>query len=141
MTFPTPRLPVLDWNTYSGKQLSATPCLLTLPTVQFTISGRAAILLALEMLGVGPGDKVLVPTYHCPTMIAPIVARGAQVVFYPLDDFGAPKLEWIKQTNIQGVRAIIAAHFFGLPQGLGSVRVWCDQHGVQSVADLIGGAH
>ena len=135
MTFPTPRLPVLDWNTYSGKQLSATPCLLTLPTVQFTISGRAAILLALEMLGVGPGDKVLVPTYHCPTMIAPIVARGAQVVFYPLDDFGAPKLEWIKQTNIQGVRAIIAAHFFGLPQGLGAVRLWCDQQGVRLIED------
>lgn len=135
MTFPTPRLPVLDWNTYSGKQLSATPCLLTLPTVQFTTSGRAAILLALEMLGVGPGDKVLVPTYHCPTMIAPIVARGAQVVYYPLDVSGAPELEWIKNADIERVRAILVAHFFGLPQGLGPVRMWCDQQGVRLIED------
>jgi perosamine synthetase len=135
VTFPTPRLPVLDWNTYSGKKLSVAPCLLTLSTVQFTTSGRAAILLALEMLGVGPGDKVLVPTYHCPTMIAPIIACGAQAVFYPLNELGAPQLEWIKQADLQGVRAILVAHFFGLPQRLETIRLWCDFQGVSLIED------
>lgn len=135
MTYPIPRLPVLDWKTFSGTRLSATPCLLTHPNTQFTTSGRASILLALEMLGVGPGDKVLVPTYHCPTMIAPIVARGAQAVFYPLDSDGAPKLDWIKQESTQGVRAILVAHFFGLPQSLAAVRQWCDQQGVRLIED------
>ena len=117
-TYRVPRLPVLDWNTFSGIRLSTTPCLLAHRQTEFTNSGRASILLALEMMGVGRGDKILVPTYHCPTMIAPIVARGAEPVFYPLDEQGAPKLDWIKQHGTEGVKAILVAHFFGLPQAL-----------------------
>ena len=135
MANPIPRLPVLDWNTFSGSKLSVTPCLLTHPQNQFTNSGRAAILLALERLGVGAGDKVLVPTYHCPTMIAPIVVRGAIAVFYPLDDVGAPRLDWIKHSNTLGVRALLVAHFFGLPQPLAEIRQWCDQREVRLIED------
>ena len=135
MTYPVPRLPVLDWNIFSGARTSPTPCLLAHPTATFTNSGRASILLALEMLGVGPEDKVLVPTYHCPTMVAPIVARAAKPVFYPLDGNGAPMLEWIRQQNLQGIRAILVAHFFGLPQPLAAIRQWCDQQGIRLIED------
>lgn len=135
MMYPTPRLPVLDWGTFTGDKHSETPCLLSNPAAQFTISGRASILLALEILEIGPGDKVLVPTYHCPTMIAPIVSRGATPVFYPLDTQGAPKLEWIKREFTQNVRAILVAHFFGLPQPLETIREWCDQQGVRLIED------
>lgn len=135
MTQPTPRLPVLDWGTFSGPSPSSTPCLLTHPTAQFTVSGRAAILLALEMLQVGPGDTVLVPTYHCPTMIAPIVALDAQPVFYPINDTGEPDLQWIGLHHSSNVRAILVAHFFGLPQRLADMRQWCDQHQVRLIED------
>ena len=135
MAYPIPRLPVLDWTTFSGSRQSAVPCLLTNPNNHFTSSGRASILLALEMLGIGEGDKVLVPTYHCPTMIAPIVAKGAVPVFYPLDSTGLPKLKWIEDRNLQGVRAILVAHFFGLPQPLADVHRWCRQHGVRLIED------
>lgn len=135
MVYPIPRLPVLDWTTFSGTKLSATPCLLTHPKSEFTNSGRASILLALEMLGIGRGDKVLVPTYHCPTMIAPIVAVGATPVFYPLDASGAPRLDWIKRENTIDVRAFLVAHFFGLPQPLAEVREWCNQRSVRLIED------
>jgi perosamine synthetase len=135
MAHPIPRLPVLDWHTFSGKQTSATCCLLANPKNSFTSSGRASILLALEMLGVGPGDKVLVPTYHCPTMIAPVIALGALPIFYPLNIDGAPKLEWIRQADSTGIRAILVAHFFGLPQPLANVREWCDQQGIRLIED------
>ena len=135
MDYPIPRLPVFDWKTFSGSRLSATPCLLAHAKTLFTSSGRASILLALEMLEVGPGDKVLVPTYHCLTMISPIVARGAKPVFYPLDDDGAPKLEWLRQVDCQGIQAILVAHFFGLPQPLAAVRQWCNQRGVRLIED------
>jgi len=135
MTQPTPRLPVFDWGTFSGAKASALPCVLTHPTAQLTVSGRAAILLALEMLQVGPGDKVLVPTYHCPTMVVPIVALGAQPVFYPIDANGSPDLAWLGQHHSSHIRAILVAHFFGLPQPLAAVRQWCDQHDVQLIED------
>ena len=135
MAYPIPRLPVFDWTTFSGTRQSAVPCLLTHPNNHYTNSGRASILLALEMLGIGSGDKVLVPTYHCPTMIAPIVARGAVPVFYPLDSTGLPNLEWFKDQNLPGVRAILVAHFFGLPQPLADVHRWCKQHDVRLIED------
>ena len=135
MTYPVPRLPVLDWNIFSGARSSPTPCLLAHPKATFTNSGRASILLALEMLGVGRDDKVLVPTYHCPTMGAPIVARAAKPFFYPLDGNGAPRLDWIRQQNLQGVRAILVAHFFGLPQPLAAIRQWCDEQGIRLIED------
>lgn len=135
MAYPIPRLPVFDWATFSGTKQSAVPCLLTHPNSHYTSSGRASILLALEMLGIGSGDKVLVPTYHCPTMIAPIVARGAVPIFYPLDSTGLPNLAWFKGPNLLGVRAILVAHFFGLPQPLADVHRWCRHHGLRLIED------
>lgn len=135
MTHPIPRLPTLDWGSFAGDGASAMPCMLTHPAAQFTVSGRASILLALEMLNVGSGDKVLVPTYHCPTMIAPVLALGAQAVFYPINTSGAPDLPWIKQHHNTGIHAILVAHFFGLPQPLADVRQWCDEHGVRLLED------
>jgi hypothetical protein len=96
-------------------------------------------LLALEMLDIGVGDTVLVPTYHCPTMIAPIIARGAQAMFYPLEASGAPLLEWIRQAYTPRIRAIVVAHFFGIPQPLSEVRQWCDQQGVRLIEDCAHG--
>ena len=135
MTHPIPRLPTFDWGSFAGASTSDTPCLLTHPTAQFTVSGRAAILLALEMLNIGPGDKVLVPTYHCPTMIAPVVALGAQAIFYPINSSGSPDLHWIKHHHSTGIQAILVAHFFGLPQPLADIRQWCDAHGVRLIED------
>lgn len=132
---PIPRLPVLGWSTLRGRRRSPMPCLLEHPGVQFTTSGRASILLALEMLDIRAGDRVLVPTYHCPTMVAPVVALGAQPLFYPISASGAPALDWIAAQDLRGVRALLAAHFFGLPQPMQRLRAWCDQHGIALIED------
>lgn len=130
-----PRLPVLDWQTFSGPKNSGTACLLDLPESRYTNSGRASILLALEILEISTGDRVLVPTYHCPTMIAPISLRGAFPVFYPLNSDGSPDLAWIESQDLNGVRAVLAAHFFGLPQPLARLRTWCTQKRIYLIED------
>ena len=56
-------------------------------------------------------------------------------MFYPLDAVGAPKLEWLRPEDLHGVRAILVAHFFGLPQALAAVRQWCDQNNVRLIED------
>jgi hypothetical protein len=132
---PIPRLPVFGWQALAGDREAATPCLLTLPGLRYTTSGRAAILLALETLGIGPGDGVLLPTYHCPTMVAPAADRGATPRFYPIDDCGAPQLAWLRQQDLRGVRAMLVAHFFGLPQNLAPVRAWCQDKGIALIED------
>jgi perosamine synthetase len=132
---PIPRLPVFGWQALAGAREAPTPCLLNLPGLHYATSGRAAILLALEALGIGPGDTVLVPTYHCPTMVAPAASRGASIRFYPIDEFGAPCVGWLEQQDLRGARALLAAHFFGLPQPMARIRNWCRERGIALIED------
>jgi dTDP-4-amino-4,6-dideoxygalactose transaminase len=114
---------------------SLPPCVLDLPEIVFTTSGRAAIALALRDLGVGRDSAVLIPTYHCTTMVAPAVAAGAQPVFYPITRYGAPDLQALEEMDITGVKVMIAAHFFGIPQPLRGVREFCDRRGIALIED------
>ena len=134
-TRPIPRLPVFGWQALGGQRDAATPCMLDLPGVHYTTSGRASILLALEALGVGSGDAVLLPSYHCPTMVAPAAGRGAVPRFYPIDAHGTPRLDWLDQQNLGGVHAMVVAHFFGLPQPMAPLRAWCQARGIALIED------
>lgn len=135
MSPPLPRLPIFGWHTFTGPKASPLPAVTSHADVTFTTSGRAAILAALNALGLGPGDKVLVPTYHCPTMIAPAVVVGATPVFYPITARGAADLAWLSRQSLAGVRALLAAHFFGVPQPMRALRRFCDTHGIALIED------
>ena len=131
---PIPRLPVFGWSAFAGGP-SDVHSMLELPGLHYTTSGRAAILLALEALGVGPGDQVLLPTYHCPTMVAPVTHLGAKPVFYPIDELGTPLIPWLVAHAPRNARVLLAAHYFGLPQPMGLLREWCDQRGIAFIED------
>lgn len=130
-----PKLPVFGWSAFRGERRAPLPSVIDLPRRQYTTSGRSAIFLALEALGIGAGDHVLVPSYHCPTMIAPIVVLGAQPLFYPIDDHGQPSRAWLDTLGAPGVKALLVAHFFGLPQPMASLRRWCDEQRIFLVED------
>jgi selenocysteine lyase/cysteine desulfurase len=130
-----PRLPVFGWTTFAAARDSRVACILDRPHRLFTSSGRAAIALALRDLRIGAGDRVLVPTYHCPTMIAPVVAAGAEPLFFPIDAAGTPNLEALAKVDLRRVRAMITAHYFGLPQPMSRLRGYCDEHGIALIED------
>lgn len=132
---PIPRLPVLGWSSFSRARAASLPGVLDARNHRYTISGRAAIALALRVLNVQPGYGVLVPTYHCPTMIAPIVQAGAVPVFYPITASGAPDLRWIEQADLRNVQAMLATHYFGLPQPMAEIRSFCLQNLIQLIED------
>ncbi len=134
-TLNVPRLPIFGWNSIQGGHATSQPSVLDIPNFTWTSSGRAAIAFALREMGVGVGDRILVPTYHCPTMVAPIVAAGAQPLFYPISASGAPQLDRIAAMDLSAVRGMIAAHYFGLPQPMKMVRAFCDQHGISFIED------
>jgi hypothetical protein len=130
-----PRLPTFGWATFSGEKDTGVPCILDSPYRVFTSAGRAAIALALRDLKIGRGDRVLVPTYHCPTMIAPVVATGAYPLFFPIDSAGTPRIDLIANLDLTRVRAMIAAHYFGIPQPMAKMRAFCDQRGFALIED------
>ena len=130
-----PRLPVLGWAAFSGVRKSSEPSVLGTRFRRHTRSGQAAITCAARLLGLKRGDAVLVPTYHCPTMIAPLVAEGLAARFYPLAGQGEADLEALRATKLEGVRAMLAAHFFGRPQPMTQLRRFCDERGIALIED------
>lgn len=132
---PIPRLPILGWGTFSGARKSTIPCLLDAPHLTFTTSGRASIYQALKVLGVCKGHSVLVPTYHCPTMVAPVVALKADPVFCPIDSTGRIDVGALSQLARPNTRAVVAPHYFGLPQPMSDLRAWCDRTGIALIED------
>lgn len=131
---PLPKAPVLDWGDLLGNATSSHRCVADLPNVCYTSSGRAALHAALLQMNLPPGSPVLVPTYHCPTMVAPVVEAGHVPCFYGIDSSGLPQLDAIS-TNGQRPRAMFVAHYFGLARSLRVVRSWCDAHDVLLVED------
>ena len=130
-----PRLPVLGWSAFSGERDAPVPGVLNARYRRHTISGRAAIALALQVVGARPGEKVLVPTYHCTTMIAPVVQADLQPVFYPVTARGGANLDWLQRADMAGVRVMLATHYFGLPQPMRAIREICDARGIALIED------
>jgi len=127
-----PKQPVLDCVDRRRSGISL-PSLLDLPNILLTQSGRSALGLALKLLGLRSGQHVLVPAYHCPTMIAPVEMLGGVPTFYPIDSKGAPDLN--RTRVLPGTHSMLVAHLFGLPLNLGTVAEFCRSHGLALVED------
>jgi dTDP-4-amino-4,6-dideoxygalactose transaminase len=130
-----PRAPVLGWSSFRG---SARPGLHSVDQIEhaaYTTSGRAALYHALRQLDMPPESRVLVATYHCPTMVAPILHANARPHFFPIGRDGLPDLDRITIDPAQAPRAMIVAHYFGLPHSLAEVRNWCDAHSIALIED------
>jgi len=111
------------------------PSLLDGAQARMVTSGRIAIGLALRALGVGAGDTVLVPAYHSPSMIPPVHWCGAEVVFYRVHADTTADLADIGAKLHASVKAVMATHFFGIPQDLAPLRALCDSRGIGLVED------
>lgn len=121
---------------FTGARHASLPALLDGASVRLVSSGRIAIGMALRELAVGPGDTVLVPAYHSPSMIPPVLWLGARVAFYRIGPDTAADLDDIAaRMQAGGVKAVMVTHFFGFPQDLSRLRDLCDRHGAALIED------
>lgn len=133
---PMPRTPVLDWSSFSKREPpSQVKSIGDISHAVFTTSGRAAIYQALLQLRLEPGSLVLAPSYHCPTMIAPVILAGLKIGYFGIRADGLPNLHTVDVLTASRAKAIIVPHYFGLPRSLLEVRQWCDQHRIALIED------
>lgn len=130
-----PRGPVLDWSSLRIVDAPGISSVEDLPHQRFTTSGRAAIYQALLQLDLPGGACVLVPTYHCPTIVAPVLLAQHKPIFYAVRQDGLPNLDAIAPDDRDRAQAIIVPHYFGLTQSLREVRDWCDRHHIALIED------
>ena len=130
-----PNGPVFGWSNFEVEDAPRIPSVEDLLHVAFTTSGRAAIFQALQQTQIPPGSTVLVPTYHCPTMIAPVLLAGHQPAYFGIRADGLPDVAHIDPTIASQARAMVVSHYFGLAQSLREVRAWCDARGIYLIED------
>lgn len=101
---------------------------------QFFSASRYALLEAFRRCGVGPGDKVLVPAFHCRTMVDPLVHLRAHIVFYHV----TPNL-WLEESSLKqrcaGARAMLLTHYFGFPNNVAFAAEFCARRNIALVED------
>ncbi|MCC6531357.1 MAG: DegT/DnrJ/EryC1/StrS aminotransferase family protein [Burkholderiales bacterium] len=102
---------------------------------KFVSSGSMAIRLCLTHAAIGAGDTVLLPAYHCISMVEPVVWRGATPRFYRIHDDTSIDLADVRSKLDRSARALIVPHYFGFAQDAGRIREFCDRHGLIYVED------
>lgn len=92
-------------------------------------SATAGLHLALEALGIGPGDTVLVPTWTFTATAEVVRYLGADVEFVDVDPATLNiDLEHASSLVDERTKAIMPVHFAGLPIGASAMRTWCMRH-------------
>jgi perosamine synthetase len=134
-TRPPPKGPVLGWSSLRREDAPNIPSVEDLPHTVFTTSGRSAIYQALLLLQLPPASVVLVPTYHCPTMVAPVLLAGHQPRYFGIRADGLPDTDRIDAALATQARAMLVSHYFGLAKSLQDVRNWCDARGIALIED------
>jgi pyridoxal phosphate-dependent aminotransferase EpsN len=114
-------------------------------------SGTAAIHLALIVLGIGPGDEVLVSTFTFSASVNPIRYVGATPVF-----IDSERTSWNMDPNLleQALReraragrlpkAVLVVDLYGQTADMAAITEICDRHGVplvEDAAEALGASH
>lgn len=105
-------------------------------------NGTAAIDVAIEVLGIGPGDEVIVPAFTIISCLHQIVRNGAKPVLVDSD----PSTWNMDVSQVEGkitpqTKAILVPHIYGLPVDLDPIKKLCKIHGmklIEDAAEMIG---
>lgn len=131
-----PVLPVLSFASWMGGDETASTCLLDIGPCIAVESGTAAIALAVRHAGIGAGDKVLLPAFHCRSMVDGATSTGAGADFYRIKPDLSVDMEDLESRCGAGIRLILIAHYFGFPQPeTGRVRELCNRRGIIMLED------
>jgi perosamine synthetase len=98
-------------------------------------TARNAIYQGLRFLDLPQGSRVLVPAYVCRAAVDPILAYGAEVVFYSVDRDCKPNFPELERKVCPTTKAAVAVHYFGFPQDVRRMRKFCDGHGIALIED------
>lgn len=99
-------------------------------------NGTAALDAAIDALGIGPGDEVILPAFTIISCIAQVVRAGATPVLLDSDpltwNMDVSRLEALVTPR---TRAIMAVHIYGLPVDMDPLLDVARRHGLKVIED------
>jgi dTDP-4-amino-4,6-dideoxygalactose transaminase len=103
-------------------------------------NGTDALSIALKVLGVGPGDEVIVPANSFIATSEAVTLTGARVVFVDIDaktyNMDPNKLEdYLKKRFTPRVKAVIPVHLYGQPADMDTILALARKYDLRVVED------
>jgi len=99
-------------------------------------SGTIAIDLALEAVGISPGDEVMVPNFTFAGSVSPIYRLQAiPVLIPPCEDTWNIDVELLKKYLTPKTKAIIAVHLYGHPCDIKAIVKFAKEHNLAVIED------
>lgn len=99
-------------------------------------NGTAALDIALEALGIGPGDEVVLPSFTIISCLGHILRSGATPVFVDADP-----LTWnitavgVAAALTERTKAVIVVHLYGLPADIDEICAVAKARGIAVIED------
>ena len=129
----SPRLPAAcgDWL---GTATAATRATLA-HDLHYTYDGQSALYQAFSALRAQRSGRVLVPSYHCPTVVEPLLRAGFEVDYYDvLPDLRSPARP-LAELLTPAHTALVVINYFGFEFDLSTLPERDAEHGVILVED------
>jgi dTDP-4-amino-4,6-dideoxygalactose transaminase len=99
-------------------------------------SGTAALIVALQANGVGPGDEVITTPFSFIATATSIIACGATPVFVDIDPFDLNiNPERLEDAITERTRAVMPVHLYGHPARMTEVAEICEENGLAIIED------
>ncbi len=99
-------------------------------------NGTAALDVAVEVLGIGPGDEVILPSFTIISCILQIVRSGAKPVLVDSGPFTwNMDISQIEAKITPCTKAIMVVHIYGLPVDIDPVLELAHRHGLKVIED------
>ncbi|MGP4029191.1 DegT/DnrJ/EryC1/StrS family aminotransferase [Actinomadura sp. 3N407] len=104
--------------------------------VLFLNSATSGLFLAVELLGIGPGDEVVLPSNGFVANANSVVDAGARPVFCDIDEFGLnPRLEDVAAAITPRTKAVMILHYGGYPGEVEKIAALCAERGIALIED------
>lgn len=99
-------------------------------------NGTAALDIAIEALGIGPGDEVIVPTFTIISCIGQIIRSGARPVLVDSDpDTWNMDVRQVEPKISSHTKAIMIVHIYGLPVDIDPILELAKQYNLKVIED------
>lgn len=98
-------------------------------------SGLDAVWIAFKMLGIGPGDEVIVQGNTYIASVMGITINGAVPVFVEPDEYYNIDVSKIEEKITEKTKAILVVHLYGQASNMGIVMKIAQKYGLQVVED------
>jgi dTDP-4-amino-4,6-dideoxygalactose transaminase len=99
-------------------------------------SGTDALVLALKVLDIGPGDEVIVPSHTATATVAAVVMAGAKPLYVDIEsDFFTLDPCRVEEACTDKTKAIIAVHLYGQAAAMNDLMAIARRHDLRVIED------